>query len=303
MKIYVVAILKNESSYLDEWIKYHILYGIDGILLYDNNTDEFEREKTRDIVKIYDNVSVKNWNQYDNISTLFNIKFNNNSKIGKYIRIYGKNKQQLAYDDAINICKKKNVDILLKLDIDEFLAGNPDINYLYNNLSKTRYGFRLNRYDFGSSNLEKKPTGKVVENYIYREENPSNYKDIIKINKVIDNGTSSHSWYHQGVRKHYYIIFTFMALFLILCIFTKYTILCFVGIIICILLFFQTKSLPTIKNLYINHYITKSKEEYFDRKKEDCALGRTSPEKLERQFKIINKSANNIKDTQSIFRF
>ena len=84
---------------------------------------------------------------------------------------------------------------------------------------------------------------------------------------------------------------------------TKYKIIYFICIIICILFLFiiDTKKLPRIKNLHINHYITKSREEYLNRKKEDCALGITSIDKLKTQFKIINKNINEIKDTRSRF--
>jgi hypothetical protein len=38
--ICLCGIFKNEASYLDEWIKYHIVIGIDHFYLYNNNSDD-----------------------------------------------------------------------------------------------------------------------------------------------------------------------------------------------------------------------------------------------------------------------
>lgn len=49
MKIAAVAIVKNESSYLNEWILYHLGIGIDHFFIYDN----FSSDNTPEILKPY----------------------------------------------------------------------------------------------------------------------------------------------------------------------------------------------------------------------------------------------------------
>ena len=46
-KIAIVGILKNESTYIDEWIKFHRMVGFNRFILYDNGSDE----KTAEIAK------------------------------------------------------------------------------------------------------------------------------------------------------------------------------------------------------------------------------------------------------------
>ena len=130
-KIYITAIMQNESKYLEEWLNFHEKLGIDGFILYDNNTNKNERYLTAKICNKFNNVKLK-LNQYDDKSYFFGIPFSHSNWLGKKAQSYGKNKQQCAYDDAINFCKENNIDYLLKIDIDEFLIGDLKTKNIYN---------------------------------------------------------------------------------------------------------------------------------------------------------------------------
>ena len=146
--IYIVAFLKNESLYLREWLSYHLSFGVTGILLYDNNTDPEERKRTREITDSFENVWIKDWNQYDEKSR-FGIFFKHSTKAGKFAMRHGTNKQHFISDDAIRICKERGVDYLLKIDIDEFISGeDPDIRHLHEALARMKNGGRLERINF-----------------------------------------------------------------------------------------------------------------------------------------------------------
>ena len=58
-KIYITAIMQNESKYLEEWLNFHEKLGIDGFILYDNNTNKNERYLTAKICNKFNNVKLK----------------------------------------------------------------------------------------------------------------------------------------------------------------------------------------------------------------------------------------------------
>lgn len=59
----VVAIFKNESLYLKEWIEYHLIVGVEHFYLYNNNSED----NYLDVLRPYINrgiVSLKDWPEY-----------------------------------------------------------------------------------------------------------------------------------------------------------------------------------------------------------------------------------------------
>jgi len=42
--ISIVAMVKNESEYIKEWLEYHMLVGVDKFVIYDNNSDDNLKE-------------------------------------------------------------------------------------------------------------------------------------------------------------------------------------------------------------------------------------------------------------------
>jgi hypothetical protein len=92
--ISICAIFKNESKFLDEWIKYHLVVGVDHFYLYNNNSnDEF-----LDVLQPYIDKGVVD---------LLDWPFNHS--------------QMQAYEDCYN--KNKNyTNWLAFIDIDEFVC-------------------------------------------------------------------------------------------------------------------------------------------------------------------------------------
>jgi len=84
IKICVCTIGKNENRYIREFISYYIKYGVDKIILYDNNNidgERFEKQINDFIYKRF--VEIKNWRgikhpqikMYNNCYKLYNRKF------------------------------------------------------------------------------------------------------------------------------------------------------------------------------------------------------------------------------------
>ena len=280
-KIYVCAMMRNESKYLNEWLNYHHFFGVDGIILYDNNIDMEEREKCRKIVDKFDNVILKNWDDYNNISRFLGVHFRSDSYLGVKARYHGMNKQQFAYNDALEYCRKNNIDYLIKFDIDEFLVG--DIEKLKENLKGNT---KVRRYDFGSNGHEKKPEGFVIDNYTKREKKSSHIKEIANVNKTKSTGYSSHTWETKNDR----YFFTFSCIFLLsslpLLFLKKYKLVFLVLFlsIICYLIFLQPNN-RYAEDVELMHYYTKSKEEFLGRLTCSCDGRKNIP----RFFKFDHK--------------
>jgi hypothetical protein len=161
-KIGLVAIVKNESEYIVEWIEYHISMGVNVIYIYDN----------------------------DSIDNLFVIleKYINKG-IVVYKKFPGKGVQEKAYLDAI-LVSQNTVDWLICIDIDEFIQplGRMSIsnwlNAMPDNVSQVELGWML----FGSSGFLTKPKGMVIENYLYHATDNfiTDYKPIVRPKKVFD---------------------------------------------------------------------------------------------------------------------
>lgn len=153
--ISICSIFKNEGEYLKEWIEYHRLIGVTKFYLYNNDsTDDYLT-----VLKPY----IEN-------------------KIVELTNIHGKARQMDAYNDCLNK-HKKDTKYLIILDIDEFVfSKNHDIPQLVKSLfdkNKKAGGITINWMLFGSSNLEKKEDGLVIDRFKYRAQ------DNFKANRLI----------------------------------------------------------------------------------------------------------------------
>lgn len=162
----MVAIVKNEASYLQEWIEYYRLIGVDHFVVYDNESDDDTKEVLFGIDKLRGGV--------------------------EYIPFPGKAKQVEAYSDAINRLKYKTRYVMF-MDIDEFLVlKNPEdklLDYVDNILYRNKAaGLAISWLMFGSSGHIHRPEGLVIENYIYRA-----HSDFMRNVKTIGNPRIMHS--------------------------------------------------------------------------------------------------------------
>ncbi len=156
-KVSIVAIIKNEADYLDEWINYHKLIGVDHFYIFNNESTD----NTKKILQKY----VK-----EGTVTLINFP--------------GKERQHDAYNYALNAWRNES-EYMAFIDADEFLFLDDTYNNLYSCIS-----FLLKKYSadvlavnwciFGSSHKKEKPEGLVIENYIWRSNKDNEYNKHIK---------------------------------------------------------------------------------------------------------------------------
>lgn len=142
----IVAIAKNESEYIAEWVAYHKAVGVDRIYLYDNDSTD---------------------NMKDSIQKFIDDGF------VIYNQIHGACQQFPAYCKGLwkygRECK-----YMAFIDCDEFLTpvhyGNKIIDlldHLFTQFPKAG-GVLINWCMYGSSHFEKKPDGLLIENFVYR---------------------------------------------------------------------------------------------------------------------------------------
>lgn len=142
----IVAIIKNEASYIEEWIEYHKKIGIQKFYIYDNESE-------------------------DNVKAILDCYIK--SGVVDYTYWPGRKQQCFAYNDAVekhkNICKYMAI-----IDLDEFIlpinTGKiDDIGYFMNKYNNGHIGgIAIHWCCFGSSGHISRPDGGVINNYCYR---------------------------------------------------------------------------------------------------------------------------------------
>ena len=144
--IAISVIVKDEAPYIEEWVEYYKLIGIDKIYLYDNDS----QDKIRDRIK-------------SDIESGYIV----------YQTIHGKVRQNDAYNKALWQARKDHF-YLLVIDADEFLFAK-DANADLMKLVKFRFdtgndigGVAFNWLIFGSSNHNRKQQGLVTQTFVNR---------------------------------------------------------------------------------------------------------------------------------------
>lgn len=141
----VVAIAKNEASYIREWIAYHLSVGVSKVYLYDNDSEDNLRSTVADYIKRGEVV---------------------------YTAFPGKNKQMEVYNHAIETYKDK-VRYMAFIDCDEFLAAPQTCNLAITvkalmDKVPNAGGVGVNWALYGSSGYEKMQPGLLTETYLKR---------------------------------------------------------------------------------------------------------------------------------------
>lgn len=157
-KFCIMAIFKNEQYYLEEWITYHLNQGISHLYLYSNDDKLYNYPYLDKYIKY---ITLIPWTDKKN-------------KPGTTI-------QREAYHHCVtnygNECQ-----YLMMLDIDEFISPtvkNERVIDIMNSLdNKNTKAIKVQRYNFGSNGHKTKPIGPVINNYFKREKICSSYKTI-----------------------------------------------------------------------------------------------------------------------------
>ena len=148
----IVAIVKNEAKYIQEWILFYLLSGVDKIIIFDNgSTDE-----TSQIVKQFSKVD--------------------------YYYFPGVTRQLDAYNVAIRQYRQQ-YRYMAFLDCDEFLYTEGELYEVIDSMFQVKEnigGIGVNWLHFGSSGHISQPDGNVVENYLWRAEEEFHKNRLIK---------------------------------------------------------------------------------------------------------------------------
>ncbi len=175
----IVAMIRGEEDYLDEWISFYIYQGADHFYLYINeNTrstfDKLEPYADKGFVTLisWPELVLQDipwekrrflWHEYDKVST-----------------------QNLAFMDFNSNCKSQTTWII-KADVDEFIfVKNCQSARIVDVLDYSVPLISVPRINFGSNNHIKKPNGLVIENYTRSASEPSSTKSIALASRISD---------------------------------------------------------------------------------------------------------------------
>ncbi len=263
----LVAIFKAEDDYLVEWIEFHRMMGVDHFILYDNGLEK----SSQAILKPYCKKGIVTHIPFPDIPGLRDGKHADTLSI-----------QQLAYGDFI-LRFSHYFKYILQLDIDEFLFPKShntiqDVLNHYNNSHLEK--IEINVTNFGDNGHLTKPSGLVIENFT----KSGNCVVPRVVKSVSSTKYLSKVYAHTSVHR-------FSHRFSIKNMLTK--------------LFFRYPIIvkgKTANNLFqLNHYITKSKEEFLT-KGEKYKIGWQYGKKNANLYTELNRQYNMV-DNHTILRY
>jgi hypothetical protein len=229
------SIYKDHADYLREWIEFHRLVGVERFFLYDNESTDDHEEVLAPYVE-RGIVEVQHWPSPPSVER--GVPWAIIDAFTDSIRRHRDDSRWLGF-----------------IDIDEFLfspSGRPlpDVLAGFEEFS----GVEVSRLDFGPSGHEARPDGLVIESYLMRRSYTSPKKDWEFVKSIVDPARTTHAFNAHG--------------------------------------FFYSegyavredgerapekppgrKYFPQTSLLRINHYITKSKEEYLRKGGQWAAAG------------------------------
>ena len=320
--------MRKESPYLREWVQWHLHAGITHIYLYDNNVglDE-ERQKCIEVLQEFidaGTVSVKNWDEYENHVKFLGVRIPHPSgKPTKFVY----NKQHLAMQDGLERARNDGMDLIFKFDIDEFLTPIDDapLHGLIDRIdnvfqSEGCAGLRMRSYFYGDSGHSSPPvtdefgkgTYSVTRTYTERATEPHNFKDIGRVREVSSAGSSAHYWCYGlsdsdivgltilsvicavalGLMFHYRVRTWVILIWAIV----------FIGALVGIYVAMYDSHCDAVDQgvVRLNHYYTKTKEEFLSRRDRNAALcQQQSQEQVLMKFDIRNRGLDELHDEKA----
>ena len=225
-EVAVVAIFKGEEEYLQEWIEFHRVVGVEHFFLYDNGDSLAARELLSSYIE-------------DGVVTYIPFpEFPDKAMRSKY----GKNQfrklsmQNLAYGDFVRLYAP-HCRWAVKIDLDEFIYPVPPFNTLseaFDRFDKPGVkGFSVRAYRFGPSGVEHRSGKPVIETYSMRYPEPDKNWKVVGRSRLL----STLSRYH-GAHNWFYKLTSFAR---------------------------HLYDDQTCAAVRINHYYVKSREEYLDK--------------------------------------
>lgn len=208
----ICAIVKNEAPYLEEWLEYHLLRGVEHFYIYENESTD----STLAILRRYETLG------------LITLHF-----------VSGKGMQLFAYQDFINNYRKETRWIAF-IDVDEFIGASienlKEALSVYENFPAVALHWVL----FGSNGKDKFEPELVIRRFIKRDLDTNQHiKTIAQTDFLLTVWRDPHTMrlLGQAVDENFRPLEQNYAL----------------------------SPHGTDNNLWIAHYITKSKEEAFSR--------------------------------------
>ena len=254
----VVAIMKNEGPYIKEWLDYHLLAGVNHFFIYDNESPDNQKEVLQPYIE---------------------------RGLVTYIFFPGKSPQFPAYNDAIKrfrfFCR-----YMAFIDGDEFIfpQENKSITETVDEIlaDKPQAGaLAINWHMFGSNFQRKADFSRGVLERFTRRADDNKYSEPGNLNFFIkDVVIPLHTDYFDGPHQMHH--------------FEGYFSVNEDGNPV----FIWTNEPPTTKKLVINHYNTKSLEEFLAKRNRGYAASAENIEQLvnEKKFYDIDKVSNEIFD-------
>jgi hypothetical protein len=226
--ITIVAMIKNEREYIKEWLEYHKLVGVDKFVIYDNNSTD----NLKEILQPYIETGEVDYIFYPKTQADF-------EKKGKKAEYWAF--QACAYNDAVKKYRNKSKWIGF-IDIDEFIVPVKKdsiidvINEIEKDVLKGKLfaGLAINWVMYGFSGHREKPKGLIIENYAKNDGIHEGIKSIVNPRTVIQ--------YQVHAALHFFKIEVVNERGI-----KAYT---------------PNVSQASIEKIRINHYYTKSYEEY-----------------------------------------
>lgn len=168
----LVVIVKDEDAYLEEFIEYYKLLGVDHFYFFDN---ESANPLTGLLKKYKEDVTIHR----------IRGKAQQQRAYYHYLKLYGRNSRWAGFIDLDEFIVPKTTYTLA-----EFLQG-----YEYAD------GVGINWAIFGHNNHEKKPTGLVTENYTRREQKQNiHIKSIVNPRKALAAANPHYMVLRKGAR-------------------------------------------------------------------------------------------------------
>lgn len=134
----LLAIVKNEASYIEEWLEYHLLLGVQKFYIYDNGSSDNLTEILQPYIK---------------------------GGLVEYTYFPGNEKQVAAYNDILKKAKTETY-WLAAIDIDEFIATVKDETIADFLKDFEQYaGVEINWLMYGSSGERHRRDGLVIERF------------------------------------------------------------------------------------------------------------------------------------------
>jgi Glycosyltransferase family 92 len=244
----VCSMYKDHAAYLREWIEFHRLIGVERFFLYDNESTDQHEEVLAPYVE-RGIVEVHDWPSPPHATNHWGLRF--------------------AFDDSLARHRDDSRWIAF-IDIDEFLfspTGRTVPNVLRG--FERFAGVEVSTFIFGPSGHETKPSGLVIESYLRRRAYTSPDQDVEHVKSIVDptrvdRTLNAHGFYYADGYAVYENGEPAVA---------------------------EppgSKTFPKASLLRVNHYLTKSVEEYTTKRAQWEAVGLARRPPTERFIEVLS---------------